>query len=238
MSPGLVASNDSSSFIWWDWVARNGDVIWKRTLQHIGLTAVALGVGLVISLLLAAVALRWRRTYAPITWVTGLLYSIPSVALFAFLVPMTGLSFLTAQIGLVSYTLLILVRNIVAGIDGVPVAVRDAADGMGLSRMHRFFAVELRLATPTIIAGLRIAAVTTIGLVTVTAIIGAGGYGALILDGLSRDFKTPMVIGATGSILLAVVIDGVLLAIEWITTPWMRKRSGRAVAAGTGDAAP
>lgn len=224
---GLIASNDSNSLIWWNWVSRNGDVIWKRTVQHIELTAVALGVGLVISLLLAAVALRWRRTYAPITWVTGLLYSIPSVALFAFLVPVTGLSFLTAQIGLVSYTLLILVRNIVAGIDGVPDAVRDAADGMGLTRAHRFFAVELRLATPTIIAGLRIAAVTTIGLVTVTAIIGAGGYGALILDGLSRDFKTPMVIGAAGSIALAVIIDGILLAIERLTTPWMRKKPNR-----------
>lgn len=222
----LFAGNDSKSLIWWDWVGRNRDALWNRTVEHLQLTVVAVGVGFVLSLGLALIALRWRRTYAPITWVTGLLYSIPSVALFAFLVPVTGLSFLTAQIGLVSYTLLILVRNIVAGIDGVPADVREAADAMGFTPNRRFVAVDLRLATPTIIAGLRIAAVTTVGLVTVTALIGAGGFGALILDGLSRDFRTPVMLGALGSILLAVLIDGFLLAVQRFTTPWARRGKG------------
>jgi osmoprotectant transport system permease protein len=185
---------------------------------------VALAVGLVVSVGLAVVALRWRRTYAPITWVTGLLYSIPSVALFAFLVPITGLSFLTAQIGLVSYTLLILVRNIVAGVDGVPASVKEAADGMGLTAWQRFWSVELRLATPAIVAGLRIASVTVIGLVTVTALVGAGGYGRLILEGLDRNaFTTPIVVGASLSIVLAVAVDLLLLGVERLLTPWARR---------------
>lgn len=220
----MIVGNDANSFIWWKWVNRNSDVLWQRTVEHIQLTLVALTIGFAISLVLAVIALRWRRTYAPITWVTGLLYAIPSMALFAFLVPITGLSFTTAEIGLVSYTLLILVRNIVAGIDGVPNDVREAADGMGYTRGRRFLTVDLRLATPTIIAGLRIAAVTTVGLVTVTALVGAGGFGALIVDGLSRDFRTPMVLGALGSIVLAVVLDLLLLSAQWLVTPWMRGR--------------
>ncbi len=219
--------NDASSFVWWDWVGRNLDEIWSRTGEHVQLTLVALGVGLGISSVLALVALRWRRTYAPITWVSGLLYAIPSVALFAFLVPITGLSFLTAEIGLVSYTLLILVRNIVAGIDGVSPEVREAADGMGLTPFARFWRVDVPLATPTIIAGVRIAAVTVIGLVTVTALVGAGGYGVLILDGLGRNFTTPIVVGATLSIALAVVIDVLLLGVQRALTPWTRRGTGR-----------
>ncbi len=223
-APSTIVANGPDSLIWWDWVGRNTDEIVDRTVEHLQLTGVALGIGLVIATALSLIALRWRRSYAPITWVTGLLYSIPSVALFAFLVPITGLTFTTAEIGLVSYTLLILVRNIVAGIDGVPAAVKEAADGMGFSRTKRFLSVDLRLATPTIIAGLRIASVTIIGLVTVTALVGSGGYGVFILDGLSRDFTTPIMVGATLSIALAVVIDVVLLGVERALTPWSTER--------------
>lgn len=226
--------NDASSFVWWDWVGRNLDDIWERTTEHLQLTLVALGVGIAISVVLALVALRWRRTYAPITWVSGLLYAIPSVALFAFLVPITGLSFLTAEIGLVSYTLLILVRNIVAGIDGVPPDVREAADGMGLTPLSRFWRVDVPLATPTIIAGVRIAAVTVIGLVTVTALVGAGGYGVLILDGLGRNFTTPIVVGATLSIALAVVVDLALLGVQRALTPWARRSERMSAGKGAG----
>ncbi|MCU0267866.1 MAG: ABC transporter permease [Acidimicrobiales bacterium] len=220
----VLAANGPDSFVWWEWIGRNLDEIRERTVEHLQLTAVALGVGLVLSVLLSAIALRWRRTYTPITWVTGLLYAIPSVALFAFLVPVTGLGFVTAEIGLVSYTLLILVRNIVAGVDGVPAAVVEAADGMGYTPARRFVDVDLRLATPAIIAGLRIASVTIVGLVTVTALVGSGGYGALILDGLSRDFSTPIVVGATLSIALAVVLDLALLGLQHVLTPWTRHR--------------
>lgn len=222
MTAAALTGNGPDSFVWWDWVARNGDAIWMRTVQHIQLTGIALAVGLAISLTLALVALRWRRTYAPITWVAGVLYSIPSVALFAFLVPVTGLGVLTAEIGLVSYTLLILVRNIVGGVDGVAPHVREAADAMGYTRMRRLAAVDLRLAIPSIVAGLRIASVTVIGLVTVTALVGSGGYGVFILDGLSRNFTTPIVVGATLSIALAVAVDVVLIGVQRLLTPWER----------------
>jgi len=222
----VLAENGPDSFIWWSWVGDHLDEIWERTVQHVQLTVIALVVGFALSVLLALVALRFRRSYAPITAAAGVMYAIPSLALFAFLVPITGLSMTTAEIGLVSYTLLILIRNIVAGIDGVPPSVREAADAMGYTPWRRFLAVDLRLATPTIIAGLRIAAVTTIGLVTVTALIGQGGYGALINDGLSRSFNTPIVVGAVLSIAMAITVDLALVGLERLTTPWAR-REGR-----------
>lgn len=221
MSP-LLAENGPDSFVWWSWVGDHLDEIWERTVQHVQLTVIALVVGFAISVVLALVSLRFRRTYTPITGFAGVLYAIPSLALFAFLVPITGLTLLTAEIGLVGYTLLILVRNMVAGIDGVDRSVREAADAMGYTSRRRFLSVDVRLATPTIVAGLRIAAVTTIGLVTVTALIGQGGYGALINDGLSRSFSTPIVVGATLSILLAILVDLLLLGAERLLTPWAR----------------
>jgi osmoprotectant transport system permease protein len=206
----------------WSWIGGHLDDIWSRTLQHLLLVAVAIGIGFGLAMCLSVVALRWRRSYAPITWAAGILYTIPSLALFALLVPFTGLSFLTAEIGLVSYTLLILVRNIVSGIDGVPRDVREAAIGMGYSRSRLFLEVELPLALPVIVAGLRIATVTIVGLVTVTALIGLGGYGAFILDGLRRDFLTPLLVGALLSVAMAVALDLVLLGAERALTPWRR----------------
>jgi len=219
----MILGADKDSFIWWDWVWDHTDEIRAATVEHLQLTTIALGVGLALSIVLATVAIRWNRTYAPITGFAGVLYAIPSLALFAILFPITGLTVLTAEIALVGYTLLILIRNIVAGVEGVPDAVKEAADGMGYRPLHRFFAVDLRLATPAIMAGIRIAAVTIIGLVTVTFVIGFGGYGSLINDGLSRDFNTPVVLGASLSIALALLIDGVLLLVERLLTPWNRK---------------
>jgi osmoprotectant transport system permease protein len=220
---GPVLASNADSLLWWDWVERHGDDIWLRTVEHLRLAGTALAIGFAISIVLALVALRFRRTYGPITWVTGILYTIPSLALFAFLVPITGLGTVTALIGLVGYTLLILVRNIVAGVDGVPAAVKEAADGMGYTPWRRVVAVDLRLATPAIVAGLRIAAVTTIGLVTITALVGAGGYGVLIDDGLRRRFNTPIVLGATLSVAMAVAFDLLLLGAERVLTPWARR---------------
>jgi osmoprotectant transport system permease protein len=219
----MVLGADKDSFIWWDWVWDHTDDIWAATVEHLQLTFIALGVGLVLSIALSAVALRWRRTYAPIAGFAGVLYAIPSLALFAILFPITGLTVLTAEIGLVSYTLLILIRNIVAGVDGVPDAVKEAADGMGYRPLRRFFSVDLRLATPAIVAGIRIASVTIVGLVTVTFVIGFGGYGGLINDGLSRNFNTPVVVGAGLSIIMALVLDVLLLGVERLLTPWNRK---------------
>lgn len=221
---------DRDSFIWWDWIARRPDEIWQRTVEHVQMTVVAVAIGLAISTVLALIAVRFRWTYEPITWIGSVLYTIPSMALFAMLIPITGLGFTTAQIALVSYTILILVRSIVTGLDGVPAAAREAATGMGYTARGRLLRVELPLALPTIIAGLRIASVTVIGLVTVTALIGNGGYGAFIDDGLNRRFSTPIVLGAALSIALALVVDLLLYAVERLLTPW--RTTGRRRGAG------
>src|SRR5690349_9910139 len=221
---GWFAANGPNSFIWWDWVDRHRSDIWAATLEHLRLTLIAVSVGFVIAAVLAVIAVRFRFMYAPFAWVTGFLYTIPSLALFVLLIPITGFTTLTGEIGLVSYTLLILLRNIVEGVDGVPTSVKEAADGMGYRPTRRFLAVDLRLATPTIIAGLRIATVTTIGLVTVTGLIGLGGYGGLIDDGLKRTFSTPIVVGAGLSVVMAIVLDLALVLLERTLTPWSRRR--------------
>jgi osmoprotectant transport system permease protein len=211
----------------WGWIWDHLGEIRTQTVEHFILTGIAVGIGFAIAMVLSIVALRFRRTYGPVTWVTGVLYTIPSLALFAFLVPYTGLSTLTAEIGLVSYTLLILVRNIVAGIEGVSPAVREAAVGMGYSRARLFLEIELPLALPVIVAGLRIATITVVGLVTVTSIIGQGGLGLFILDGLRRDFYTPLIVGSVLSVALAVAIDLTLAGVERLLSPWARARMAR-----------
>lgn len=210
----------------WEWVARNWTTILERTWEHVFLTAVAVVLGTVIAMALAVLAVRRRRWYGPITSVTNILYTIPSLALFAFLVPFTGLSTLTSEIGLVGYTLLIIVRNAVAGIDGVSPGVREAADGMGFTARRRFWKAEFPLALPVIMAGIRIAAVTTVGLVTITSILGQGGLGYFILAGLRSFFWTQIIIGTVGSVLLAVVIDVGLLGLQRRLTPWNRTMAG------------
>ncbi len=224
----IAQTQTGDPFIRWDWIWGHLDLIWEKVAEHLVLTGIALGVGLALSLVLSTLAIRWRRTYAPITWITGVAYSIPSLALFAFLVPITGFTVLTAEIGLVSYTLLILIRNIVAGIDGVDPAVKEAATGMGYTRRRLFLEIELPLALPVIIAGLRIAGVTTIGLVTVTALIGQGGVGFFILRGLNRFFSTEIVLGTLLSVMLAVTLDLALLGVERLLTPWSRRQGAKA----------
>jgi osmoprotectant transport system permease protein len=196
------------------------DDIVAATRQHVELTLLAVAIGLLLSFPLALVARRWRRTTAPILGFTGMLFTIPSLALFALLVPFTGLSRTTAEVGLVAYTLLILVRNIVAGLDGVPEDVREAAHGMGYRPVGQLLRVELPLAVPVIVAGIRIATVTTIGLVTVTGLIGQGGLGAFIIEGINRDFRTPLVVGSVLSVALAVVADLLLAGAARLLAPW------------------
>jgi osmoprotectant transport system permease protein len=210
-------------FIDWAWIGRNAGEIWRRTLEHLELTAIAVIVGFVIAFAAALVAIRYRRTLRPITSTTSVLYTIPSLAAFALLVPLTGLSVLTAEIALVSYTLLIIIRNVVAGIDGVPASVKEAADGMGYTKRRRFWQIEVPLALPVIIAGLRIATVTTVGLVTVTAIIGLGGLGFFILRGMQTFFWTQILVGVLLSVVLATILDVGFVLAQRRLTPWARR---------------
>ncbi|HYU81598.1 MAG TPA: ABC transporter permease [Candidatus Polarisedimenticolia bacterium] len=208
----------------WDWIGSHLDEIALRIGEHLELTVIAVVVGLVVAFALSFIGLRIPRLYPPITWVSGILYTIPSLALFSMLVPYTGLSLLTAEIGLVSYTLLILIRNIVGGIRSVPAEVRDAARGMGYTPRQILLRIELPLALGVIFAGIRVATITTIGLVTVTALIGEGGLGYFILLGIQLFFSTPLVIGALGSVALAVVADAALVLTQRALTPWTRIR--------------
>jgi osmoprotectant transport system permease protein len=223
-----ILASPQDSWLWWHWVTTHLKPgvefsIADAVRQHAELTAIAVAIGLALSLPLGVLVWRFRGFEGPVLGVSGILYTVPSLALFAFLVPITGLTTTTAEIGLVSYTLLIIIRNVVAGLDAVPAEVQDAARGMGFGRTRQFFRIELPLAVPAIIAGIRIATVTTVGLVTVTALIGKGGLGQLILDGLNRDFKTPLTVGAVLSVALAAVADGLLLLLQRLLTPWTRR---------------
>lgn len=217
-----------SEWLDWEWTIDHRDEIFELLQRHAWLTLVAVVIGTAISLPLAVLAHRHDWFYGPLTVVTGILYTIPSLALFALLFPYTGLGFLTAEIGLVSYTLLILIRNMVAGLRGVPEDALEAARGMGFTDRQILLRVELPLALPVIVAGIRIATVTVIGLVTVTAFVGEGGLGVYILQGLRRFFTTPILIGAALSVALAVAAELILLGTERALTPWARSRSSKA----------
>lgn len=218
---------DGQPFIDFDWIWRNAGDIGQRTLDHVVLTVLAVGIGFFISFGLALLIRRRRSLTGPILAVSGVLYSIPSLALFSLLIPLTGIqSILTAEIALVSYTILILVRNILAGFDGVPAEVLEAAEGMGYGPWQRLWRVELPIASPVIIAGLRIATVTTVGLVTVTALIGINSLGSLIVNiGLARFFLTATLVGSIGAVLLAVAADLGFVALQRLLTPWARDRA-------------
>jgi osmoprotectant transport system permease protein len=222
--PGLAA-NDSNSLIWWHWVGEHLDDIGAGLARHMELTAVAVGVGLLVSIPLALLARRYRVLTGPILAVSGVLYTIPSIALLYLLGPATGFtSFLTVEVALVTYTLLILVRNIVTGLDSVSEDVREAARGMGYTETAMLWKVEIPLALPSIVAGIRIATVTTIGLATLAALLTQGGLGELILDGISRRFPTPLMVGSVLAIALAVLADLVLLGVQRAVSPWARAR--------------
>ena len=213
---------EGEPLIRWDWIAGHLDEIGARLVEHVELTAIAVGVGFAIAFILSLLILRIPRLEGPLTWITGTLYTIPSLALFVLLIPYTGLSVLSAEIGLVSYTLLILIRNIVRGIRDVPADVREAATGMGYGARALFWRVEVPLATAVIIAGVRVATISTIGLVTVTALIGQGGFGFLILIGIQRFFSTELIVGAVCSVALAIFADGLLVLLQRRLTPWAR----------------
>jgi len=219
----VLGAYDGGTLVDWSWVGDHTSDIWDRILEHLTLVGWSLLWGLVLALPLALIAHRYRFFRGPTLSVTGILYTIPSIAAFALLLPYTGLSQSTVIIPLTTYTLLILVRNVLAGLDGVPGDVLEAAHGMGYSNRRRLWAVELPLAVPAIMAGLRIAAVTLIGLVPIAALVGQGGLGTFMLDGFNRDFQTPLTVGPVLVIVIAIVVDGLLLLAQRLVTPWSRR---------------
>jgi osmoprotectant transport system permease protein len=215
-----------SQLIDWEWLREN---FWEDVVPavqgHIFLSFVSIAIALVISLPVGVLSARYRKVYPPVTFITGVLYSVPSLAMFAILVA-AGISIgpTPVIIALVAYSLLILIRNTVAGLDAVPPETIDAARGMGLTDRQILFRVELPLALPIIVAGIRIATVTIIGIATIGAYINGGGLGKLIFDGINRQFPTMIIAGAVLATALAIIADLLLLAIERYLRPWARAR--------------
>ncbi|MBV9839436.1 MAG: ABC transporter permease [Solirubrobacterales bacterium] len=208
------------------WLSRNwGPVLWPALRQHIVLTLIAVTIGFVISTTLALIAYRRRWLERPVLIITSILYTIPSLALFELLepVPGLGLSRTTAEVALVSYTLLIMFRNTLTGLREVPDEVRDAAAGMGMGPLRSLLRVELPLAVPAIIAGVRIATVTVISLATVASLIDNEGLGVPILTAISNEvFKTELIAAGALAVGLALTADGLLVIIQRLLTPWTR----------------
>lgn len=225
----MMLAQSEQPLILWSWIGDHLDEVVSRGAEHVTLTVLSVGIGLVISFPVAVIAHRHRRILPPVTWVAGLLYTIPSLALISLLVTITGFSYATVVIPLTSYTFLILIRNIVAGLDGVPDDAKEAARGMGFTPRQLLWRVEVPLAMPVIIAGIRIATVSTVGLVTIAALIGRGGFGQFILEGLDEFFWTPLILGSVLSVALGLLADVGLLGVQHLVTPWARAARVRAV---------
>jgi osmoprotectant transport system permease protein len=222
----------------WAWVGDHLDELAWRTLQHFIFAATAVAIGFALSLGLSIWSLRRPRLRAALVTASGVLYTIPSLALFAALVPVTGLSLVTAEIPLVLYTLLIFMRNILAGLDAVAPDVLEAANAMGYSGRARLARVELPLALPLVIGGIRLASVSTIGLVTVSGILGDrfGGLGFFIFEGYRHTFPTEILFGAVPSIALAIAVDLALVGVQRRLTPWAAPEGPDAGSASEVDA--
>jgi osmoprotectant transport system permease protein len=203
-----------------DWIAENLDRYVEPFWQHVYLTLTSLAIGFAIAFGLALLAHRRRWLIPPIVQVTGIFYTLPSVAVFFLLLPLTGRGDTTAIIALVAYSLLILFRNVIAGFENVPAEARDAGRGMGLTPRQLLWRVEMPLALPEIMAGLRIAATTLVGLAALAFLAGAGGLGEALFADIN--FRSNVLVAGGLAVLLAVVLDLAILAVQWAITPWMR----------------
>jgi osmoprotectant transport system permease protein len=208
-----------------DWIAENFDRYVDPFFEHVYLTVVAVALGFAISFTLAVIAYRRRWLINPVTQVTGILYTVPSVAAFFLLLPVTGRGKTTALIALVAYVLLIIFRNVLTGLDNVPDETKDAGRGMGLTDRQLLWRVEIPLALPEIMAGLRIAVTTTVGLATLAFFAGAGGLGGQIFADIN--FKSNVVVAGGLAVLLAAVLDGLILLGQRAITPWTRAAAAR-----------
>jgi osmoprotectant transport system permease protein len=200
------------------WIADNWNRYTHPFWQHVYLTVIALAIGFAIAASLALLAHRRRWLVGPVTTVTGIMYTIPSLSLFFLLQPITGRGTTTALVALVSYTLLIIFRNVLAGLDNVAPETRDAARGLGLTDAQVLWRIEVPLALPEIMAGLRVASTTTVGLATLAFFAGAGGLGGAIFSDLT--FKSNVIVGGGLCVLLAVVLDLFILGAQRVLTPW------------------
>ncbi|MDX3094412.1 ABC transporter permease [Streptomyces sp. ME01-24h] len=205
-----------------EFVRTRGQELLDAGVEHLWITAASVAVGVLLALPLALLARRWRAAAAPVLGVTTVLYTVPSLALFSLLVPVFGISASVVVTGLTLYSLTILVRNFLAGLDAVPEDAREAARGMGYGPVRLLWEVELPLAMPAVMAGVRIATVATISLTTVGSIVGYGGLGNLIKDGMQSFFKAEVLTASVICVVFALVADLLLLGVQRLLTPWAR----------------
>ncbi|NBM17953.1 ABC transporter permease [Streptomyces sp. GC420] len=207
-----------------DYLSTRREILLDAVTQHVELTALAVLIGLALAVPLAVLARRRRWAAGPVIGLTTVLYTIPSLAMFSLLLPVYGLSASLVVAGLVLYSLTLLVRNILAGLRAVPEETRQAARGMGYGPLRLLFAVELPLALPAAMAGLRIATVSAVSLVTIGAIVGFGGLGNLIYSGMNTYFKAQVLTASALCVVIAVTADLLLLAVQRLLTPWTREK--------------
>ncbi|WP_432148577.1 ABC transporter permease [Streptomyces sp. bgisy029] len=208
----------------WSWIADHTDDLTVLTLSHLQAALTAVLLGLLVSLPLAVLAHRVRRLRGLLLGLSNVLFTIPSIAVFVLLLPVSGLTRTTTVIGLTIYTLVVLLRNTVEGLDSVPAKTKEAAKAMGTRPLRTLLTVELPLALPVIMAGVRIATVMAISLVSVATYIGDGGLGQLFTDGFQRNFPTPVIVGVVLTLLLALVADALLVTLQYVLTPWTRRQ--------------
>ena len=209
----------------WQYVRDNSDTILAALREHAELTAETVVIAALVAIPLAVVAYWFRSLTGPILAFSGVLYTIPSLALFAFIAPYVGTGTDTVLIGLVLYALLLIIRNALAGLNQVPAEVRDAAQGMGYGRFARLLRIDLPLALPGILTGLRLATVSTVALVTVGVLVGHGGLGQLIIGGFRNNFyRAPIIAGTLLCVALALVLDLLLAGLGRLLTPWITRR--------------
>src|SRR5580692_12909458 len=204
----------------WSWIPSNWSLIWQLTRENAFLGVVPPLIGLVISVPLGVVAARWRWFWPPVLTVINVIYAIPALALFIALIPAYGLTNTPVVIALTAYSLCIIVPNVVAGLRAVPAPVSQAATAMGYGPLRRLITVELPLAVPVILAGLRVGVVASISLASVGQLIGVSSLGYLFIDGLQRSFPTEIYVGLFLVIVLALACDLILVAVKWVLTPW------------------
>jgi osmoprotectant transport system permease protein len=207
----------------WDWIKGHIDYFWHLSRTHLYLALVSVLIGLLLALPIGALAARFPKTYGPILAITTVLYSLPSLAVFAFLVSVTGLTNNTVILPLSVYALAVLVRSVTEGFNNVPDELRVAATAMGYRSGRRLVAVELPVAVPVIMAGLRVATVASISLVTVGALIGIGGLGQLFTEGEDTNFLTEIIVGVVLVAMWALIFDGLLLLVGRVLSPWARR---------------
>jgi osmoprotectant transport system permease protein len=219
-----MADDPRNPWFSWQYIRKNLDSLTSALEQHVALTLAAVAVAAVVGIPLAILSYRYSRLAGPVLAVSGVFYTIPSLALFALLGPLLGLKFSTVLIGLTLYALLIVVRNALTGLRQVPSDVREAAEGMGYGRGALLWRIELPLALPGILTGLRLATVSTVALVTVGTIVGIGGFGNIILTGFNSNFYKPMIMtGTLGCLGLALIFDLVLIVAGRLAMPWTRR---------------